>query len=756
MKKIFITILFLTGCLSPSLIRAEITTPYPLSIDLKQINGTEKERVRLCQGHKKFDQQPTGFFLERGKTVKVNVEILTPSLDGAMPVLTVGTLGFNVPYTGETAQRTKTDIPLKAGLNTISGTQHNGGLIYLSFITNAGKEPQGLARITFTEDSEQVRAPWYVYGVTTDAEFREMMNAYQTPDVLFHSDYAVVVATRTAATTHSINSDKAKWMGGINTLLANEDTISGLDNNDPNPIHHRLKAGEVRYLLVQNTSVSPHANAGGYTGYPAGSVSRYLTAFTPGTTGSNNSWMLGHELGHQHQQPAYQINKATESTVNIYSYVEERYMMSTIGQSYNRTSTARWTTARNTYLKLPIEERIYDMDDDALKAITGFNHDELRFMVWEQLFLLFGDDFYKTLHRVVREEKVYAGGEADERRFYLIWKASLVAGYDLREFFNEWGIRIMTDAALKTKLEDYFASALASGALIALPQPIADVIKITGQQKPAWSPLPLRGITSSSPTEDALNRDEWTITTTIQGVTDATIGGINPEYIIDGNTSTAFAFVKPGKSYGGVTAPANYVPSFTIDMKAPAAFNFFKYQHRSTGNTEERLRARKLSFYGKNAEAEDFQPIVENVVINYTGNKDIIMTEFPEVSFRYVRMDIKDWDKELGSTIQVSEFDLGITRSEPGLGIRNTPEKKPALNVYPNPVTPGQPFYVQTEPEYTGAKLAIYSLTGQKVWEQTALHPVTEVTISAPAGIYFLQIVKGNDRMTTKLLVTKI
>jgi hypothetical protein len=754
MKKIII-LLSLFGCLFTSFMRAVITTPYPTSILLKQINSADKERTRLCQGHLKFDSQPTGFYIDSGMKVVINVEILTPAFDNVMPVISIGTLGFNVPYQEKTEGRSKTDITLKAGTNEILASQHKGGLIYFRFVTNINRDPQGSVRITFTEESKQVRAPQYVYGQTTDGEFREMMDTYQTPDVVYYSDYIVVAATRESATQYSYNINKKLWMDDIHTLLANEDSISGMDNNDPNPLHHRLKAGEVRYLLVENTSTSPHANSIGYTGYPSASRHRYLTRFSPGSTGNNNSWMLGHEIGHQHQQPAYMIPLSVESTVNIYSYVEERYMVSTLGETYNRTSAARWQTAQNTYLKYPIEKRIYNMADATLEGIVGFNRDELRFMPWEQLFLLFGDNFYKNLHRVVREEKIAVGGSDDERRFYLIWKASLVSGYDLREFFNQWGIRVMTDNTLKEKLQTYSEKALASGKIIELPRPIGEIVGITGQKKPTWLPLPLRGITTSRPEAETLDRTNWTITTSIQGASDVAIGGSNPDYIIDGSTITAFSFVKPGGSYGGVSAPSNYVPSFTIDMQTPASFNFFRYQHRTSGNREEMLRARKLSFYGKYSETDEFQPIKENVLINYSENKDVILVEFPEASCRYVRVDINEWNTSSGSTVQVAEFDLGITHPEMDTNVQPLQANPRKCDVYPNPIVSGRPFFVHADDEWTGASLTIYTASGHEIWKQQLINSTNEINLPVPEGFYFMRIEKDVCRTTSKLLVTK-
>jgi hypothetical protein len=631
-----------------------ITTPYPATIEINQINSAEKERIRLCQGHKKYDKQPTGFYVEAGKTVEVNVEILTAADGNVMPVLTVGTLGFNV---GE--RNTGTPFALQAGVNTITG--HSGGLIWLSYIQEGNADPKGRAKITFTAGSEHVRAPRYIFGVTPHDEFASMMNAYQTPDVLYQSGYIVVAATRESALQYSTNENKNEWMESIHTLLAKEDEISGMDNNDPNPVHHRLKTGEVRFLLVENTSVSPHASSAGYTGYPSASRHRYLTKLG---TASNNSWMLGHELGHQHQQPAYMINLSSESTVNIYSYVVERNIQ---GAGYNRTSAERWEQAQNTYLKLPFSKRIYDMDSELLQNIVDFNRDELRFMVWEQLFLIFGDDFYKNLHRVVREEK-NTGGGAEERRSYLIRKASQVSGYDLTEFFNIWGIRV-TDAGTKAKLRAKMADMKTEGKILDLAtinRTAEELAMITGQNRPAWLPLTLQGITTSSPegtTANPLDRTNWTITTSIEGVPDGTVGGDNPANIIDGNMTSSFSFIKPGKTLGNITGPADYIPAFTIDMKSEQTFNYVSYLHRNASNTSTFIRARQLSVYGSNDNAA-FTPIEEHYAIDYVKNDNEIIIEFPNVSYRYIRVEIEDWDKESGNTIQVAEFNAGISSEE--------------------------------------------------------------------------------------------
>lgn len=647
-------LLFIVG-----ITRAAITTPYPETIELKQINSAEKERVRLCQGHKKYDRQPTGFYVEAGKTVEVNVEILTAADQNVMPSLIVGTMGFNVA-----GRSTGVSTTLKAGVNRI--TNHSGGLIWLSFLQNTSADPKGVARITFTGNSEHVRAPRFVLYTTSTAEFREMLTEYQTPDVLYQSDYALVVATKEAANLYSKDNNKVQWLNSILTLLEEESKISGLDDNDPNPVHHRLKPGEVRFLLVENTSTSPHANSAGYTGYPSASRNRYLTVLG---TSSNNTWMLGHELGHQHQQPAYMIDKSTESTVNIYSYVTERlfyesnsYGNNADGLNYNRTSAARWQQAKASYLLLPFSKRIYNMADSDLEGVTGFNRDELRFMPWEQLFLIFGDEFYKTLHRVVREEGVISGG-GEERRAYLIWKASQVTGYDLTEFFNIWGIRV-TDSALKAELRAKMAYAKSQSTILDLSAigrtPENLVYNVTGQSRPDWIPIAMRGVTSGDPAPQVLDRTNWTITTSHNGPSDSTVGGDKPEYIIDSDTQTAFAFVKPSVgSYGGITVGPDDPLWFTIDMGEKVTFNYVNYMHRYYNNAYNLLRARQISVYGSD-DGTSFTPIKEAYVIDHEQNANEIVIEFAPVSYRFIKVTIDDWSRDGGSTVQVADFTAGV------------------------------------------------------------------------------------------------
>lgn len=157
-----------------------------------------------------------------------------------------------------------------------------------------------------------------------------------------------------------------------------------------------------------------------------------------------------------------------------------------------------------------------------------------------------------------------------------------------------------------------------------------------------------------------LDRSEWTIITSYAGITDTNVGGNHPENMIDGNDITAFLFVKPGKTYGGLTVEAGQEVSFTIDLKKASDMTYLLYRHRDYNNTTAGLRATDGSFYGKIMESDAWTPIAENfdIATNVTEQR----IEFPaKISYRYVKFVVNAWDTSSGNTVQVSEFNLGNT-----------------------------------------------------------------------------------------------
>ncbi len=226
-----------------------------------------------------------------------------------------------------------------------------------------------------------------------------------------------------------------------------------------------------------------------------------------------------------------------------------------------------------------------------------------------------------------------------------------------------------------------------------------------------------------------LDRTNWTIETSITGAKDVAVGGDNPLYIIDGETKNCFLFVKPGKTYAGVAAPADYVPSFTIDMQAAQEFNYFTYRHRTYNNTTANLRAKAVSLYGKSNAADDFELIVERAPIA-TDVAEVTINLAKAVTYRYVKLTIDEWNTSY-STIQVSEFNLGY---ENNLSVNDVSANEAGLFVHPNPVRAGSELFVAAPELFNHVK--IYDSTGK-------LHKICNTTnISTQGlspGLYVLQ-----------------
>ena len=253
--------------------------------------------------------------------------------------------------------------------------------------------------------------------------------------------------------------------------------------------------------------------------------------------------------------------------------------------------------------------------------------------------------------------------------------------------------------------------------------------------------------------ESLLKRTDWLIKTSSEGVADTSVApaGDEPRYIIDGDSQTAFLFVKPGKTYGGVTVPAGSKPWFEIDMKKENEMTYLLYRHRDYNNTSTPLRASKASIYGKNNESEDYLSILEN--FNIPTNTTEVRIDLPEkVKYRYLKFLIEAWDDLTGSTIQVSEFNIG-TNSLAGIptDVRKLGVKQKASVIHA-PIKAGVPFGVRLNDELKDAFLTVFTLSGIPIASVNAIGNYANLTI-ANKGIYIIDIRKKEFKALLKAIV---
>lgn len=158
-----------------------------------------------------------------------------------------------------------------------------------------------------------------------------------------------------------------------------------------------------------------------------------------------------------------------------------------------------------------------------------------------------------------------------------------------------------------------------------------------------------------------IDRTNWGITASQNPLPKDDAISNSPESLLDAKTTTCLSMVKPGKTTGGVTGGADEELFFVIDMKAESTFEYLQLDHRSS-NAYAYLRPYALSIFGSN-DNSTFTPIMEDVqgqpeAANY---KIHLPTA---VKYRYVKVLYTDWDKKSGSSIQLSEINLGTKSFE--------------------------------------------------------------------------------------------
>ncbi|MFJ4460739.1 M60 family metallopeptidase [Streptomyces sp. NPDC088928] len=403
----------------------------------------ETERMRLARALRSSDLIPTGRYAPPGRPLSVTVR----PAGGRVPVLHIGTFDY---YHTEAALREPRVIPLRPGRNTVADA--HGGPVHLSF---AGQGER--AEVTFGSGTPCMAV--FELGRTSEAAFRKQLDERaDVPWVELITDRAILTLTREGALLYR-DEDHAALMGLFDTVIDSHARISGLDGRGR---INRPKAGRYHFNEVSVVPSGVGAYAWhGYNGFPRAYMDRLCTVAGLGARG----WGLYHELGHLHQQGAYQADQLTEVTVNIYSLAAQR----TLGQPSNLLTPDPKTGLNHFQTALP------KLGAAGVTYENGFGAYE-KLVPLRQLELAFGEDFWPRLHRLVRSEHQHDAPVDDythdpviNARQYLALAsyAARTAGYDLTDFFvHRWALPI--DSA-----------GVAALAALGLPKPPVDPSTLT-------------------------------------------------------------------------------------------------------------------------------------------------------------------------------------------------------------------------------------------------------------------------------------
>jgi hypothetical protein len=389
---------------------------------------TDAPRVTGQSVHVNFDYS-TFDYLRQGTVPKnwISTGIYAPAGEWVTVQVPEGTQHLDVQVGAHTDNLTsKTEWerppvitqrkPLLPGENRIRSPY--GGLIYLI----PTKPQPGVEKNI--EISGGVQAPYYILGETSPDQWQVAVRDYPAP-------WAELQGRRVILT---LPSEYIRQLGDPQQLLEKWDAIvdyteevAGLSPNQPLP--HKSIDLPFRYVADRQISAG-YMHAGYPIMFHIDPSAGHAVDISRVTQGG---WGFWHETGHEYQQGAWNWNVTGEITVNIYSlYVQEKF-----GNSSNLL--IRNAEGKDFY------DRAFDYIESDIPNKSFGSSGQLDLfgylVMFRQLSLAYGWDFYAELHKAYRElpaSQLPATNQEEIDTFVIM--ASKTAGENLTEFFDKWAL----------------------------------------------------------------------------------------------------------------------------------------------------------------------------------------------------------------------------------------------------------------------------------------------------------------------------
>ncbi|KNF09786.1 hypothetical protein CLPU_2c02380 [Gottschalkia purinilytica] len=307
----------------------------------------------------------------------------------------------------------KSGIQLSLGKNEISVPE--GGIVYLINESEKTNIPP-----TVTIEGGQ-KIPYFVLGKNTLSDWKNMLSTYgDVPVIELVSKHAII----TAGIKQSRHVDNPeKLLQYFDEAIEHANKLTGLDKNDKD---YRHKPTTYRYHFRETSEEGYWMYAWyNHTAYASAAVDKILNSYQF----KHDGWGPWHELGHTYQQRAWMWGGTGEVTNNIYSLAIQKHF------------------GNQTRLE---EEKVYDKAFKYLQQPSrDFNSNDdlfLKLVMFWQLHLGFGDDFYPTIQRTYREmpQSKLPGTDAEKIQTFIV-TASKTANYNLTPFFEKWGLYPTTE-----------------------------------------------------------------------------------------------------------------------------------------------------------------------------------------------------------------------------------------------------------------------------------------------------------------------
>ncbi|MEU4448287.1 M60 family metallopeptidase [Actinosynnema sp. NPDC050801] len=345
--------------------------------------GSERERLRAA--FRRADFQPIGFYLPPHRPLTVH-SYPSGARGGSTLELMVGVPGLVEHDTQEGPGKEPRTYPLNTGITRI--TDPLGGVLSVRYVVDGAGGTLPNSRVVVKLGAAAEPIPFYTTDNADENRWRRTLDQTTSP-------YAQLVSARTIVTarTTTIRSHVRQYPGAVldayDGIVGIEERISGLDGTSPTD-----RPTPLRHSVVEGTADSSPYAYDEIVSFPAGDDARFW--LTP--AGLPQSWGAWHEIGHHHQQETWDWSAIEEVSVNLYALAVHQHHKGS-EDSHGHATVQEWEGAKAFLHKVRTEDLDYNrpLGEDEIYWCTVE-----RLVMFEQLRVIFGESFYRELHKIGR------------------------------------------------------------------------------------------------------------------------------------------------------------------------------------------------------------------------------------------------------------------------------------------------------------------------------------------------------------------
>ncbi len=355
----------------------------------------------------------TGLYAAPGEIATVSVSGSVAALNGVY--VKVGAEWDDVRHRPEYRRMPSSnsrDFMITAGNLAVANPY--GGLIYVVVPKDTGLEPFSLTI------ENVVRAPFFILGETTNAEWNEAIRSYPAPWAELLADNVIItVRSDTIRNLDDPEGLMTFWEEGLRV----QTEMAGLAGRRTRPERmHTMVETKVGY---------------GYAGYPIGGREWNFSDYSSLLQGAG-VWGPFHELGHLHQTTYWTDSRTGEMTVNLFAMRAIEQVVST-GRPSDGWS-AQWDQS----------SRLALFSSATAKGGFAFASLEERLAMYSELRHAFGWEAIRSAFQSYHDDEDSAPHllpttDQEEWDQWLI-RLSRAVGFDLSPYFISWNYGVSAQA----------------------------------------------------------------------------------------------------------------------------------------------------------------------------------------------------------------------------------------------------------------------------------------------------------------------